>query len=145
MGTCSMVQETQTGALYQPRGGVGREMGGRFKREGMYVYPWLIHVEVWQKTRKFCKAIILQQQKNKTLCAMPKQINRFQSVQWGSVKIREQTIEITLPFTLIHFKVIFLLLPIAVYRNLVPYLHGRCALCSRRVHSVYVMVCILGC
>ena len=24
----------------------GREMGGRFKREGMYVYLWLIHVEV---------------------------------------------------------------------------------------------------
>ena len=26
--------------------GVGKEMGGRFKREGMYVYLWLIHVEV---------------------------------------------------------------------------------------------------
>ena len=33
----------QTGALYQPRG-VG--WGGRFKREGIYVYLWLIHVEV---------------------------------------------------------------------------------------------------
>ena len=33
----------QTGALYQPRG-VGR--GGRFKREGRYVYLWLIHVAV---------------------------------------------------------------------------------------------------
>ena len=42
------------------RGGVGREMGGRFKREGIYVYLWLIHVEVWQKTAKSCKAIILQ-------------------------------------------------------------------------------------
>ena len=42
-----MAQETQTGALYQPReGGMGREMGGSFKREGMYVYLWLIHVEV---------------------------------------------------------------------------------------------------
>ena len=30
-------------ALYQPRG-VGR--GGRFKREGIYLYLWLIHVEV---------------------------------------------------------------------------------------------------
>ena len=29
-----------------------------------YVYLWLIHVEVWQKTTQFCKAIILQQ-KNK--------------------------------------------------------------------------------
>ena len=56
-----MSQETQTGALYQPRGvGWGREMGGRVKREGTFVYLWLIHVEVGQKTTKFCKAIILQ-------------------------------------------------------------------------------------
>ena len=34
---------------------MGREMGGRFQREGIYVYLWLIHVEVWQKTTKFCK------------------------------------------------------------------------------------------
>ena len=27
-------------------GGMGREMGGRFKRKGIYVYLWLIHVEV---------------------------------------------------------------------------------------------------
>ena len=40
---------------------MGREVGGRFKREGTYVYPWLIHVDVWwQKTTKFCIAIILQ-------------------------------------------------------------------------------------
>ena len=26
----------------------------------MYVYLRLIHVEIWQKTTKFCKAIILQ-------------------------------------------------------------------------------------
>ena len=26
--------------------GMGREMGGSFKREGTYVYLWLIHVEV---------------------------------------------------------------------------------------------------
>ena len=42
------------------RGGMRREMGGRFKRDGLYVYLWLIHVEVWQKTTKFCKAIIFQ-------------------------------------------------------------------------------------
>jgi len=40
--------------------GMGREMGGRFKREGTYVYLWLIHVDIWQKATKFCKAIILQ-------------------------------------------------------------------------------------
>ena len=38
----------------------GREMGGRFKMEGTYVYLWLIHVDVWQKSTQFCKAIILQ-------------------------------------------------------------------------------------
>ena len=26
--------------------GMGREVGGRFKREGIYVHLWLIHVEV---------------------------------------------------------------------------------------------------
>ena len=28
------------------RGGVGRKMEGSFKREGIYIYLWLIHVEV---------------------------------------------------------------------------------------------------
>ena len=48
--------------------GTGREIGGGFQRKGIYVYLWLIHVEVWQKTAKFCKAIILQlKKKNKTI------------------------------------------------------------------------------
>ena len=34
--------------------------GGRFKREGIYVYLWLIHVVIWQKPTQHCKAIILQ-------------------------------------------------------------------------------------
>ena len=55
--TITMSQLTQTGALYKPRG-VG--WGGRFKREGIYVCLWLIHVEVRQKTTKFCQSIILQ-------------------------------------------------------------------------------------
>ena len=37
-----------------------REVGGSFKREGTYVYLWLIHVDVWQKPTQFCEAIILQ-------------------------------------------------------------------------------------
>ena len=41
MGICCMAQEIQTEALYQPKG-VG--WGGRW--EGIYVYLWLIHVEV---------------------------------------------------------------------------------------------------
>ena len=35
-------------------------MGGRFGRKGTWVSLWLILVDVWQKTTKFCKAIILQ-------------------------------------------------------------------------------------
>ena len=38
---------------------MGREMGGKCEREGIFVYLWLIHVEEWQKTTKLCKAIIL--------------------------------------------------------------------------------------
>ena len=38
----------------------GEEKGGKFKREGIYVYLWLIRVKLLQKTTKFCKAIILQ-------------------------------------------------------------------------------------
>ena len=34
--------------------------GGRFKREGVYVYIWLIHVAVWQKPQQHCKTITLQ-------------------------------------------------------------------------------------
>ena len=45
------------------RGGMGRQMGGIFKREGTYVYLWLIHIDIWQKTAKFYKAIILQLKK----------------------------------------------------------------------------------
>ena len=43
MGIHSMAQETQTGALYQPRW-VG--WGGRLYRDGTYVYLWLIPVEL---------------------------------------------------------------------------------------------------
>ena len=41
-------------------GGMEREVGGKFKREGTYVYLWLIHVDVWQKPLQYCKVIILQ-------------------------------------------------------------------------------------
>ena len=40
-------------------------MGGRFKKKGTRVpILWLIHVDVWQKPTKFCKAVILQLKKN---------------------------------------------------------------------------------
>ena len=44
---------------------MGRDMGGRFGREETWVYLWLILVDLWQKTTKFGKAIILQFKKNK--------------------------------------------------------------------------------
>ena len=34
------------GSVSTKKGGMGREMGGSFKRERTYVYLWLIHVEV---------------------------------------------------------------------------------------------------
>ena len=48
MRICCMAQEAQTGALSVStyRAGMGREMGSSFKREGIYIYLWLIHVEV---------------------------------------------------------------------------------------------------
>ena len=42
-----MAQETQTGALYQPLGeGWGGRWEGFSNERGIYVYLWLIHVEV---------------------------------------------------------------------------------------------------
>ena len=37
---------------------MGWEVGERFKREGAYVHPQLIHVFVWHKPAQYCKAII---------------------------------------------------------------------------------------
>ena len=34
------------GSVSTWRGGMGREMGGGFRKEGIYVYLWLIPVEV---------------------------------------------------------------------------------------------------
>ena len=39
----------------------GREAKGR----GTHVYLWLTHVDVWQKSMQYCKAIILQLKTNK--------------------------------------------------------------------------------
>ena len=63
---------------------MGREMGGRFRTEGLYVYLWLIHAEVWEKTTIFCKAIILQlksklKKKKTSGCLAPK---RELKIKW---------------------------------------------------------------
>ena len=40
------LRKLNRGSVSIQRGGMGREMGGRFKRKGIYVYLWLIHIEV---------------------------------------------------------------------------------------------------
>ena len=42
-------------------------MGGgtELRREGTYVYLWLIHVDVRQRPIQYCKAIVLQLKKKK--------------------------------------------------------------------------------
>ena len=42
------------------RGGMGREVGRKFRREATYIYLWLIHADTWQKPAQHCTAIILQ-------------------------------------------------------------------------------------
>ena len=37
-----------------------KEVRGRFKREGTYIYLRLIHVNVWEKPIQYYKKIILQ-------------------------------------------------------------------------------------
>ena len=63
-----MSQETQTGAWYQPRemGWGGRWEGGRFKREGIYVHLWLIHVEIDREQQNSTKQLSFNK-KNKFL------------------------------------------------------------------------------
>ena len=52
-------------------------VGGKLKREGTYIHPWLIHVDVWQKPIQYYKPIIIQlkisnmffkKEKKKILC-----------------------------------------------------------------------------
>ena len=39
---------------------MAREGGRKFKREGTYVYLWLIHGDVWQKPTQYYKTIIFK-------------------------------------------------------------------------------------
>ena len=40
------LRKLKQGLYINLEGGMGREIGRRFKKEGTYVYPWQIHVEV---------------------------------------------------------------------------------------------------
>ena len=55
-----MRQVLRAGALGRPR---GMEWSGRQEEGsgwGIHVYPWLIHVNVWQKPLQYCKVISLK-------------------------------------------------------------------------------------
>ena len=52
-------QRAQSGVPWWP-GGVDWGWWRRLKKEGTYIYLWLIQVIVWQKPIQHCKAIILQ-------------------------------------------------------------------------------------
>ena len=39
---------------------MGWEVTGRLRREGTYVYLWLIHVDVWQKPTQYCNYLSIK-------------------------------------------------------------------------------------
>ena len=43
-----------------PEGWDGEGGGSGGSGWGTHVHPWLIHVNVWQKSQQYCKAISLQ-------------------------------------------------------------------------------------
>ena len=69
-----MRQVLRAGALGRPRGIGWRGRWERGSGWGIHVYPWLIHVSVWQKPLQYCEVIRLQLIKKilKILC-----LNKF--------------------------------------------------------------------
>ena len=57
-GVCS--KSANWGSVTAWRGGMGWEVGGRFRREGTYVCLQLSLVAVWQKPTQYCKTMIFQ-------------------------------------------------------------------------------------
>ena len=59
----------RAGAVGWPR---GMRWGGMWEEDsgwGTHVYPWLIHVNIWQKPPQYCKVISLQlKKKKKRMC-----------------------------------------------------------------------------
>ena len=60
-----MRQVLGPGTLGRPRGIGWRERGEGGSGWGIHVYPWLIHVNVWQKPLHYCRVISLQLIKKK--------------------------------------------------------------------------------
>ena len=57
MGACCTAQGAQLRDDLERWDGAA---GGRYKKEGIYVYIWMIYFVVHQKLIQHCKAIILQ-------------------------------------------------------------------------------------
>ena len=72
-------------------------------REGIYVYLRLIHAEVWEKTTKFCKAIILQL-KNKKKVGLHEYFVKFLCLVLFSFMQQSSSSEIL--FWLLMYKII---------------------------------------
>jgi len=62
-----MMQETQSQcSVTTYRGEMGRKVGGRFKKQGTYVYLWLIRVAIWKKPQ-YCNYPPIKDKLKKTL------------------------------------------------------------------------------
>ena len=57
------------------------------ERERTYVYLWLIHVDVWQRPKQYCRALVLQLKKNKMQKKRPKEqydcTSNFHTLWWA--------------------------------------------------------------
>ena len=54
------LRKLKQGLCINLEGWDGKGGGREVQKDGIYVYLWLIHVEVLQKTAEFCKAISFQ-------------------------------------------------------------------------------------
>ena len=53
-----LIRELKRGFYNNLENWEGVEGGRGDSREGTYVHLWLIHVDIWQKSNQYCKAII---------------------------------------------------------------------------------------
>ena len=66
--------------------------GGRWERGsewGIHVYPWLIHVNVWQKPLQYCKVISLPLKKKKNLVSALVGTAFSKTPTWARVSTQE--------------------------------------------------------
>ena len=80
---CDSGHSTQSSVTTQ-RGRMGREVGGGSKREGTYVYRWLIHVDVCQKPHNIVQQFYSDEKYNHTHCCLGKQ-NKWNFLELSGV------------------------------------------------------------